>query len=433
VSYRHNIHPMPSAARFRRTLHTMKLLGLTNACVDLFEHYCKPDTGMKILKRYASCQSWLVLVLLSCAIANAQNPIPDVTVRVPDSFPIVRVSSPNAVAFPQQAQQGALHSASDSGTVIGTVVDRNGSAAAGAIVRLISGDKSFSQQTVSGDNGEFSFPNVPPGPFMLSAGAEGFGEQQFSGELTSGQTYLVPPIAITIQTVVTEVKVKVDPVKVATEEVKEQEQQRVLRFIPNFYVTYRQDAAPLTAKLKFQLAWKSSTDPVTFLGVAFLAGLEQAGDQYPEFGQGAQGYGKRFGAGYIDVFASTFLSGAVFPSFLKQDPRYYYQGTGSTRSRLVHAVANAVLCKGDNRRGQVNYSNIAGAFAGAALSSTFYPTTNPGMFTLSNGFVRLGESSLAGVVQEFLLKKLTKTKDSAKTRTGNGDPIMTRGHAQTTR
>jgi hypothetical protein len=213
----------------------------------------------------------------------------------------------------------------------------------------------------------------------------------------------------------------VDPVEVATEEVKEQEQQRVLGFIPNFYVTYRADAVPLTTNLKFRLAWKSSTDPVTIAGTAFLAGLEQAADQYSEFGQGAEGYGKRFGAAYADVFASTFLAGAVFPSLLKQDPRYFYQGTGSTRSRLLHALGNSVTCKGDNGRWQVNYSNIAGIFAGAALSSTFYPTSNPGLFTLSNGFMRLGESSLAGFLQEFVLRKLTKSKRQAADRAVSAD------------
>jgi len=380
---------------------------------------------MNFLRTCVRRQSFLVLVLLSCGIVNAQTQIPGETVRVPDGSPILRSSPQNTGASPQGTQPGASRSAADSGTVMGTVLDDNGSAAAGAVVRLTSGDKSFSKQTESGDNGEFSFANVPPGPFKLSVGAEGFGQQEFSGELSSRQTYLVPPIAISIATVVTEVKVGVDPVEVATEEVKEQEQQRVLRFIPNFYVTYRKDAAPLTTKLKFQLAWKSSTDPVTIVGTAFLAGLEQAGDQYSEFGQGAQGYGKRLGAAYGDVFASTFLSGAIFPSLLKQDPRYYYQGTGSTRSRLVHAVANAVICKGDNGRWQANYSNMAGVFSGAALSSTFYPTTNPGLFTLTNGFVRLGESSLAGVVQEFVLKRLTKTKQDAANGSGNVYPPIT--------
>jgi hypothetical protein len=349
-------------------------------------------------------------VLLSCGIANAQNNVPPEIGSVPDGISTVSSSPSSANTAPQVVQQDVLEAAVKPGNVAGTIMDPNGSVAPGAVVRLTSNDKSFSRQSTSGNNGEFSFSSVPPGPFKLSVSAEGFGDQEFSGELASGQTYLVPPIVIAIATVVTDVKVTVDPVEVATEQVKEQEQQRVLGFIPNFYVTYRNDAAPLTTKLKFRLAWKSTTDPITILGTGFLAGLQQAGDQYGEFGQGAQGYAKRLGAGYADVVASTFLSGAVFPSLLKQDPRYFYQGTGSTRSRLLHAVGNSVVCRGDNGRTQINYSNIAGVFGGAALSTTFYPTTNPGLSTLSNGFIRLGESSLAGVIQEFVLRKLTKTK-----------------------
>lgn len=359
-------------------------------------------------KTYARWLSHLVPVLLSCAITNAQNPVSVKAVGVPYGSVVVS-SAPNPnTSSPPEAQQE--QPAAKSGSVIGTVLDQTRSVATDVVVGVTSEDKSFSQELVTGDNGQFSFSNVPPGRFKLSVSAEGFVNQEFSGELTSGQTYLVPPIVISIATVVTDVKVAVDPVEVATEEVKEQEQQRVLRIIPNFYVSYRPEAAPLTTKLKFRLAWKSSTDPVTILGTASLAGLQQAGDQYPEFGQGALGYGKRLGAAYVDVFASTFLSGAIFPSILKQDPRYYYQGKGSKRSRLVHAVESSVMCKGDNGRWQVNYSNIAGQFGGAALSSTFYPTTNSGMFILSNGLLRMGESSLAGVLQEFVLRKLMKMK-----------------------
>ena len=360
-------------------------------------------------KTYARWLSRFVLVVLSCVIANAQNPVSVETGGIPYEVSKVVSAAPNPnTSSPPEAQQEP--DAAKPGSVIGTVLDQTRSVAAGVVVHVTSEDKSFSQELVTGDNGQFSFSNVPPGRFKLSVSAEGFGNQEFSGELTSGQTYLVPPIVISIATVVTDVKVAVDPVEVATEEVKEQEQQRVFRIIPNFYVSYHPDAAPLTRKLKFRLAWKSSTDPVTILGTAFLAGLQQAGDQYSEFGQGALGYGKRFGAGYVDVFASTFLSGAIFPSLLKQDPRYYYQGTGSKRSRLVHAIENSVMCKGDNGRWQANYSNIAGSFGGAALSSTFYPTNNSGMFILSNGLIRMGESSLAGVLQEFVLRKLTKSK-----------------------
>ena len=370
------------------------------------------NTGRGSFSRvYRRWLSGVALVLLSCAaVTNAQSAMPAAIDSALDGISIVGSSASDTDTSPQQAQQDASQAAAKPGSIIGTVLDQTETGAMGAVVRLTSEDKSYSQEVVSGDNGQYSFSNVPPGPFKVSVNAEGFGDQEFSGELASGQTYLVPPIVISIATVVTAVKVAVDPVEVATEEVKEEEQQRVLRFIPNFYVTYRPDAAPLTTKLKFRLAWKSSADPVTIVGTAFLAGLQQAGDEYSEFGQGAEGYAKRFGAAYVDVFASTFLSGAVFPSLLKQDPRYFYKGSGSAASRLVRAVGNAVSCKGDNGRWQVNYSNIAGVFAGAALSSTFYPTTNTGTFIVSNGFLRLGESSLAGVLQEFVLRKLTRTK-----------------------
>lgn len=374
------------------------------------------STEMKSSKRAASWLFRFVLVLLSFQISLAQTPVgTDLEGGVWDGSSVKGRSAYMSPAYPKH---GASDADAESGSIIGTVLDPNGSPAASAVVRLTTGDSTFSQEVLSGDNGEFSFANVTPGPFKLSVSAEGFEKQDISGELKSGQVNLLRPIVISIATVVTDVRVTVDPVEVATAEVKEQEQQRVLGVFPNFYVTYIQDAAPLTTKLKFQLAWKSSTDPVTIVGTGILGGMQQAGDQYAEFGQGAEGYAKRFGANYVDVFASTFLSGVVFPSLLKQDPRYYYQGTGSIRSRLLHAIENAVKCKGDNGHWQVNYSNIAGSFAGAALSSTFYPTNNVGTFILSGGAIRLGESSLTGVIQEFVLRKLTKKKSRSANSSG---------------
>jgi hypothetical protein len=316
--------------------------------------------------------------------------------------------SPSASDGSEQKTQDQVTEAAKPGSVIGTVLDQSGAVSVGTVIRLTPEDKSAYREVISGDNGQFSFSDVPPGHFRLSVSSTGFGNEVYSGDLAPGQSFLVPPIVLSVATVVTQVKVTVDPVEVATEEIREQEHQRILSFIPNFYVSYRPDAAPLTTKLKYQLAWKSSTDVVTIAGVAFLAGLQQAGDEYSEFGQGAQGYAKRFGAAYGDAFASTFLSGAVFPSLFKQDPRYFYRGTGGTKNRILYAISNSVWCKGDNGRWQVNYSNIAGAVSGAALASTYYPSTNQGREILQDSLIRLGESSLAGVVQEFVLRKLTK-------------------------
>jgi hypothetical protein len=348
------------------------------------------------------------VLIVSDVIANAQIAQPVETTHLSPGISVEASPSANAQISPDPAQQPASQVNDKPGNIVGTILDQSGSVAAGANVRLTSETQSFSREVVSGDNGQFSFSNVPAGPFKLSVSSTGFGGEAFAGELAPGQTFLVPPIVLSIATVVTAVDVKVDPVEVATEEVKEEEHQRVLGFIPNFYVTYHEDAAPLTTKLKFQLAWKSSTDPVTIAGTAFLAGLQQAGDEYPEFGQGALGFGELLGAGYADVVASTVLSGAIFPALLKQDPRYYYKGNGTTRSRVWRAVSNSIFCKGDNGRWQVNYSNIGGSFGGAAVSSTFYPTNNRGLFVLSSGFIRMGESSLAGVVQEFIVPKFSK-------------------------
>jgi Carboxypeptidase regulatory-like domain len=359
---------------------------------------------------------WLVLLVVMLAatgsVSLAQTSLPG-AMDPAVLGPAQPSDGGGRVSQASTAQDPSPQPADKPGSIIGTVLDESGAVSVGTIVRLTPQGAATAREAVSGANGQFSFANVPPGHFEMSISSSGFGNQVFSGDLAAGQTYLAPPIVLSVATVVTAVKVTVDPVEVATEQVKEQEQQRLLYFIPNFYVTYHEDAPPLTTKLKYQLAWKSSTDPITLVGVAVLAGAQQAGDQYGEFGQGAAGYGKRFGAAYADVFVSTFLSGAVFPSLLKQDPRYFYKGTGSTRSRILRAVGNSVWCKGDNGNWQVNYSNIGGVFAGAAISSTYYPTRNQSSVILSNGFIRLGESSLAGVFQEFVAKRLTKPRKNA--------------------
>jgi hypothetical protein len=351
----------------------------------------------------------LALVLLNwCAIAASAQIVVSTQrgTLAEDTFAVVPAQSTPGGSEQKTQDQGTQ--AAKLGSVIGTVLDQSGAVSVGTLIRLTPEDKSAYREVISGDNGQFSFSNVPPGHFQLSVTSTGFGNQVYSGDLAPGQTFLTRPIVLTVAMVVTQVKATVDPVEVATEEIKEQEHQRVLGFIPNFYVTYRPDAAPLTTKLKFRLAWKSTTDVITIGGVAFLAGLQQAGDQYSEFGQGAQGYAKRFGADYGDAFASTFLSGAVFPSLFKQDPRYFYRGTGSTKKRILYAISNSVWCKGDNGRWQVNYSNMAGVVSGAALASTYYPSKNQGTDILQNSLIRMGESSLAGIVQEFVLRKLTK-------------------------
>jgi hypothetical protein len=275
-------------------------------------------------------------------------------------------------------------------------------------VKLTREDQSASQEVISGDDGQFSFANIAPGSFQLTIAAAGFAAQTSSGILHSGEVYIVPQVAMALATVVTEVRVTPSQTEVAEVQLKDQEKQRVLAFIPNFYVSYIPNAVPLTSKQKFELAWKTTLDPITFGVTAAAAGIEQADDQYGGYGQGAQGYGKRYGAAYADLVAGTFIGSAILPSLLKQDPRYFYKGTGTTRSRLLYAIANAVICKGDNRHWQANYSNIFGNLAAGGMSNLYYPANDRGAgATFESAAIGIGATAAANVLQEFVVRKLT--------------------------
>jgi hypothetical protein len=296
------------------------------------------------------------------------------------------------------------------GSISGKIVDQSGANIVGAVVKFGCGKESSSaRESTSDEDGLFAFSRVTPGPFCLSISAPGLVSQEVSGTLQSAQAYVTPVVVLVIPTQVTEVHVGVPPEEIATEQIKEQEKQRVFGIIPNFYVTYASDPAPLSKKYKFELAWKSATDPITLAGVGVLAGIDQAGDRWHDYGQGTEGYAKRLGATYANVFSATFIGGAVMPSILKQDPRYFYKGTGSKRSRLLRALGSSFVCKGDNGHWQPNYSNVIGSFAGAGLQALYIPARDRrgSGFVVSGALVRLAETSLAGVLQEFVLPRFT--------------------------
>lgn len=301
------------------------------------------------------------------------------------------------------------------GAISGTITDQTGEVAEGAIVELTRDNNPKKQQVASGSNGEYSFANVAPGPFHITVTAPGFDTKTYSGEVQAGQAFVVPAIALNITAVTAEVNVELTPVEVAEEQVTEEIHQRAFGIIPNFYVTYEADPAPLPTRQKFKLAWKSATDPVTIVGAGAIAGIYQAADEFPGYGQGAEGYGKRLGAAYADIFVGTFVGSAVFPTLLHQDPRYFYRGTGTTRSRLLYAVGNAVVCKGDNKKWQPNYSNFLGSFASGGVSYLYYPASDRSLsLVVQNSMVRIAESSLAGIVQEFVLRRFTSVHGGKK-------------------
>jgi hypothetical protein len=289
-------------------------------------------------------------------------------------------------------------------------MDMDGAVCEGATVALeYAGPSGPQVRTATSDNmGQFNFDDVAPGAFKLTVSSKGFETQFVEGVLRPGENYEAATVVLPV-TSVSEVKVTATQVEIATEQVREEEQQRVLGMIPNFYVSYAPNAAPLTTRQKFDLAWKTSIDPVTFLATGVIAGAEQAGNTYSGYGQGAQGYGKRFGASYADNVIGTMIGGAILPAWWKQDPRYFYKGTGTSGSRALYAIANAVVCKGDNGKWELNYSGIVGGLAAGGISNIYYPASDRDGVTLTfeDAAIGIGESALQNLFQEFVVKKLT--------------------------
>lgn len=293
-------------------------------------------------------------------------------------------------------------------SISGIVLDQTGNPVTDARVLLSRQDSSETQTAVCSEDGRFAFTNIPPGPFQLTITSTGFSQQTTSGILILGEAHAVPPITLALSPVVAEVHVGVSTFEIAQEEIAAEEHQRVLGFLPNYYVTYVPNAAPLNAKQKFQLAYKLSVDPVSFGLNAVSAGIEQASDQFGGYGQGAQGYAKRYGAGYADFVIGTFIGSAALPSLLKQDPRYFYRGTGSKKSRLLYAIAQSVICKGDNGHWQLNYSGIMGSVASGGVSNLYYPPSDRGASLIfENTAIGIGTTAAANILQEFVIRKLT--------------------------
>jgi hypothetical protein len=300
------------------------------------------------------------------------------------------------------------------GIIVGTVTDVNNDAVPGATVALAGSALKDPRTVVSSDNGSFQFNDVEPGTYQVIVSAQGFANWTSPAiMLKPGQYAILPVSKLRIAEALTTITVA-SPVasleEIAAEQVKVEEQQRIFGFIPNFYVSYDRNVVPLTAKLKFKLATKALFDPVTVIAVAGFAAIDQAADN-PDYGQGAKGYAERFGSGYADGAIDIMVGGAILPSLLHQDPRYFYQGTGTTKSRVLHAISSPFITRGDNGQRQPNYSTMGGDLATAALANAYYPESNRGVgLFLGNFFIATGQRALANVAQEFILRRITKTK-----------------------
>jgi hypothetical protein len=294
------------------------------------------------------------------------------------------------------------------GTITGTVEDLNGGLIPGATVTIEGTSPDAHHSITTNGEGVFSLSDVPSAiSLKLIAHADGFQDWTSpSITLTPGQIYDLTDIKLLLRAVETTVNA-IMPEQLAMEQVKTEEHQRILGIIPNFYVVYDRNPMPLTAKLKFELALKAGTDAATIGGAAFLAGIYQVADT-PAYQQGLKGYGQRFGATFANGFSDILIGGAVLPSVLHQDPRYFYQGTGSARSRAFHAILAPFVAKGDNGHWQFNYSSVGGDLASGALSNLYYPASNRGAsLVFSGALITTGARMVNALAQEFVFKRLT--------------------------
>jgi hypothetical protein len=295
------------------------------------------------------------------------------------------------------------------GIIVGTVTDLNSDAVTGATVTLEGPSLKVPRTVVSNQDGFFEFNDVEPETYQVTVSAQGFANWTSPPViLKPGQYAILTGSKLRIAEARTTITVTpASSVELATEQVKIEEKQRVLGFIPNYFVAYDGDAVPLTTKLKFELATKTLFNPVTILGSAAIAGINQAGD-VPAYRQGAVGYAERFGASYAGGAADIMIGGAILPSLLHQDPRYFYRGTGTTKSRALYALSRAFICKGDNGQWQPNYSTIGGDLGAAAIAQAYYPPSDRGPGRVfGTALINTGERALANLMQEFVLRRLT--------------------------
>ncbi len=208
------------------------------------------------------------------------------------------------------------------------------------------------------------------------------------------------------------------------EVLRREEQQRAFGVMPMFQtvsLANSKNIPPLRPGQKFHLMLKSTTDPFIFAQDAVLSGIGQARDTNSGtktvidpvtgvptqvrygFGQGAQGYFKRFGASYADTADGNFWGNAVLPVLLKEDPRYYRMGTGSFARRFGYSATTAVWCRRDNGKWGPNYANVAGNFISGGISNLYYPDEDSGVEkTIIGAMTVTAEGVIGSELIEFL-------------------------------
>ncbi len=302
-----------------------------------------------------------------------------------------------------------LPDAPSASVLSGTITDTDEAVISNAHIALEETETKATRTTQSDGTGAFFFLAVAPGKYHVKITAPGFASWKVEGVvIRPGEDFVLPPILLGVESISSTVDA-ITQEDLAEQQISAEVKQRIIGVLPNFYVSYIPDAAPLTRKQKFKLALKVSVDPVTFLTTGVTAGIEQWQGDFSGYGQGFSGYAQRYGATYGDRITSTFFGAALLPSLLHQDPRYFYRGKGRVVTRALYAISTVVICKGDNGHWQPNYSNVLGNLAAGGISSLYYPSSekHDAQVTVDNILIGVGTGAIGTLFQEFLLKHLT--------------------------
>jgi hypothetical protein len=183
---------------------------------------------------------------------------------------------------------------------------------------------------------------------------------------------------------------------------KESESKRILGVIPNYRTSPTlEDFKPLTAGEKFKVAADDAFDRGTFGLAGLFAGVSKLDNSNRSFGQGGAGFGRYFGAAYGDLFIGDYMSEAVFPILLHQDPRYFRRSSGTGWSRLGYAVKQVFLTHNDSGKVQFNYSEIVGNSTAVAISNAYDVDNRTPSNGATNLGIQLGFDTMSNILTEF--------------------------------
>ena len=311
------------------------------------------------------------------------------------------------------------------GSIQGTVTDSSGARIFGAVVAVEGPDGSRSMTATDGE-GAFKISSLTLSNYSVKISAAGFSDWS-NANVAASTTPESNPVLAVLQVApdVTTVTVRPSTEELAAVQVDQEVKQRVLGVIPNYYVSYEANPAPLPLKQKFRLGLRTLVDPATFAAVGITAGIQQTRNSYWEYGQGTEGFAKRFGAAYLTASSNLLITSALASSVLHQDPRYFYSGQGTKAQRAWYAIKSAFRSKGDNGRWQPPYSSVIGTVAAAEFSDVYYPGSRTQYSLLGRGLMfHFGGLVAVNLAQELFLRRLTH---NAPDRSAAEVPVLPEG------